>query len=127
MLIMILKMSAVAAFCILLTYILWRKTKDLKKTIGLKIAIGVIYGGFCVFSTHLGVDYTDMVLNVRDMGPMAAGLFFDPVSGIIAGLIGGIERYIAGTYFGFGEFTRIASVCPHVSQVSLRRSSIRSF
>lgn len=108
MLIMILKMSAVAAFCILLTYILWRKTKDLKKTIGLKIAIGVIYGGFCVFSTHLGVDYTDMVLNVRDMGPMAAGLFFDPVSGIIAGLIGGIERYIAGTYFGFGEFTRIA-------------------
>ena len=42
MLIMILKMSAVAAFCVLLTYILWRKTKDLKKTIGLKIAIGVI-------------------------------------------------------------------------------------
>ena len=52
MLIMILKMSAVAAFCILLTYILWRKTKDLKKTIGLKIAIGVIYGGFCVGSRH---------------------------------------------------------------------------
>jgi len=39
---------------------------------------------------------------------MCAGLFFDPVSGIIAGLIGGVERYIVGTYFGVGEYTRVA-------------------
>ena len=44
-----------------------------------------------------------MMLNVRDMGPLSAGLFFDPVSGIIAGLIGGVERYIAGTYWGVGS------------------------
>ena len=48
------------------------------------------------------------MLNVRDLGPLSAGLFFDPVSGIIAGLIGGIERYIAGTFWGIGSYTRIA-------------------
>ena len=30
------------------------------------------------------------------------------MSGIIAGLIGGAERFIVGTYFGVGEYTRIA-------------------
>jgi hypothetical protein len=49
-----------------------------------------------------------MMLNVRDIGPLAAGLFFHPLSGIIAGLIGGIERYIAGTYWNVGAYTRIA-------------------
>ena len=39
---------------------------------------------------------------------MIAGMFFDPVSGIIAGMIGSIERYIVGTYFGIGEYTRVA-------------------
>ena len=105
---MLLKMSAITAFCVLLTFILWKKTRNLKMTIGLRIAIGVIYGTFSVLSTHFGVDYTDMILNVRDLGPMSAGLFFDPVAGIVAGLIGGIERYIAGTYFGVGVFTCLA-------------------
>ena len=47
-------------------------------------------------------------MNVRDLGPLMAGLFFDPFSGVLAGLIGGIERYIAGTYWGVGSYTRIA-------------------
>ena len=49
-----------------------------------------------------------MLLNVRDLGPLIAGLYFDPLSGIIAGFVGGIERYIAGTYFNVGSYTRIA-------------------
>ena len=107
-LIMILKMSAVTLVYVILTFLVWKNSRDKEITPDLKIAIGVLYGILSIMSTHLAIDYGDMLLNVRDLGPMAAGLFFDPVSGIIAGLIGGIERYIVGTYFGIGEYTRIA-------------------
>ncbi len=105
---MILKMSAAVLICLLLTWILWRKTKDRKLTIALKIGIGVIFGLFSVLSTHFGIDHYAMIVNVRDLGPMTAGLFFHPVSGIIAGIIGGVERYIAGTRFDIGAFTTVA-------------------
>ncbi len=108
MLVMILKMSAITALYVLLTAFLWTRFKGKLLTVQNKLAVGVIYGLFAVLSTHLGVDYGHMLLNVRDVGPLAAGLFFDPVSGIIAGLIGGVERYIAGAYFNVGSYTRIA-------------------
>ncbi len=105
---MLLKMSLITLAYVVVTFLLWKATRDRKLSVGDKIGVGFIYGLLSIFSTHFGIDYGDMVLNVRDMGPMAAGLFFDPVSGIIAGLIGGFERYIAGTYFGIGSFTRVA-------------------
>ncbi len=105
---MILKMSAVTALYVILTFSVWRNLKDREMTPDIKVAIGLFYGILSIMSTHFAIDYTDMLLNVRDLGPMCAGLFFDPLSGIIAGLIGGIERYIVGTYFGIGEYTRVA-------------------
>ena len=105
---MILKMSGVTALYVLLTVLIWRRCQGRPMTGLKKLVIGVIYGLCAVLSTHFGVDYSHMMLNVRDMGPLSAGLFFDPVSGIIAGLIGGIERYIAGTWWGVGSYTRIA-------------------
>ena len=108
MLSMILKMSAVTALYVLLTALIWKRTQGRRMTIPRQLVIGVIYGLCAVLSTHFGVDYSHMMLNVRDMGPLSAGLFFGPVSGIIAGLIGGVERYIAGTYWGVGSYTRIA-------------------
>ncbi|MCR5346918.1 MAG: SpoIIE family protein phosphatase [Fretibacterium sp.] len=108
MAVMILKMSAVTALYVLLTWSLWMLLRSCRLSRGQKIYVGVIYGLCSVLSTHFGVDYIHMMLNVRDIGPLAAGLFFDPLSGIIAGLIGGIERYIAGTYWGIGSYTRIA-------------------
>ncbi len=105
---MILQMTGVTALYVVLTIILWKITKDRKMTPGWIIGIGIFYGICSILSTHFGIDYTNMLLNVRDIGPLAAGLFFHPVSGVIAGLIGGIERYIAGTYWGVGSFTRIA-------------------
>ena len=68
----------------------------------------MVFGICSIMSTHLGVDYRNMILNVRDLGPLIAGLFFAPSSGIIAGLIGGVERYIAGTYFDVGSFTTVS-------------------
>ncbi|RKM62333.1 hypothetical protein D6855_02635 [Butyrivibrio sp. CB08] len=107
-LVMVLKMSAVTALYILLIVSVWLWTRN--KTISKvkKVLIGIIFGLSSVLSTHYGISYEGMIINVRDLGPLSAGLFFSPISGIIAGLIGGIERYIAGTYFGVGEYTRIA-------------------
>ena len=105
---MILKMSAVTLLYVILTVVIWKFTKGKKLSLPIKIVIGVIYGICSVLSTHFGIDYSDMLLNVRDLGPLSAGLFFDPFSGILAGLIGGIERFIAGTFYGVGSYTRIA-------------------
>ena len=107
---MIIKMSLVTILYIALTAALklWVHTDKSELTVRKRIFIGIVYGICAILSTHFGVVYDEMALNVRDIAPLAAGLFFDPYSGIIAGLIGGTERYIAGTYFGVGEYTRIA-------------------
>ena len=108
MFMMILKMSAVTAGNILFSFVLWKFLKNRKMNWGYRIMLAVIFGGFAVLATHFGVDFKDMMINVRDLAPLTAGLFFDPVAGVIAGFIGGIERYIAGTFYGVGTYTRIA-------------------
>ena len=108
MLLMILKMSTLTGLYVLLTVLIWKWRANRPATLGFRLVTGIIYGLCAVLSTHYGVDYGHMLLNVRDIGPLAAGLFFDPLAGILAGLIGGIERYIVGTYFGIGSYTRIA-------------------
>ena len=108
MLAMIIKMTLVTALFVVLTTLIWKRTHQSVLTLTQKLLIGLVFGLCAVLSTHFGIDYSHMLLNVRDLGPLTAGLFFDPLSGIIAGLIGGIERYIAGTYWGIGSYTRIA-------------------
>ena len=105
---MIIKMSLVTIIYVTITIILWLLVHDISLKRNHKIAIGIVYGIISILSTHFGINYVDMLLNVRDMGPLIAGLFFDPLSGIIAGLIGGIERYIAGEFWNVGYFSRIA-------------------
>ena len=105
---MIFKMSGLTLLYIILVAVVWMWTNKKELSLFRKVVVGIIFGISSVLSTHFGVNYDNMVINVRDVGPLAAGLFFSPASGIIAGLIGGIERYIAGTYFGVGSYTRIA-------------------
>ncbi len=108
MLSMILKMSAITIGISILTLILWINLKGKKITWPIRLLLVFVYASCAILSTHFGVDFSHMLINVRDMGPMCAGLFFDPLAGILAGLIGGIERYIVGTYYGIGTYTRIA-------------------
>ena len=108
MIAMILKMSGITCVAIAITVILWWFSRKSELNGIKKLGIGLLYGLFAIFSTHYGILYDGMIINVRDLGPLMAGLFFSPTSGIIAGLIGGIERYIAGTYFGVGSYTRVA-------------------
>lgn len=106
---MILKMSAATLIYVLITAGLWFVCRKKEKLgTGLQVVIGLIYGGCSVLANHIGIDYGDMILNVRDIGPLAAGLFFSPVSGIIAGIIGGAERILAGELWNIGRFTELA-------------------
>lgn len=69
--------------------------------------IGLVFGAFAVLCTEFGVDVNGAIINVRDSAPVVAGLMFGGPAGIIAGLIGGVERWFS-VYWGGGEFTRLA-------------------
>lgn len=72
-----------------------------------QIIIGLIFGVIAAAGTEFGVPYEGTVINARDAAPLCAGLIFGAPSGIIAGFIGGIERWLS-VYWGAGSYTRIA-------------------
>ncbi len=105
---MILKMSIATLLYVGLTALVFRFWQKKQKTTLLKVGVGLVYGLCSIASNHLSIDYGSMLINVRDIGPLAAGLFFSPLSGILAGLIGGIERYLIGRFMNIGAFTAVA-------------------
>jgi len=56
----------------------------------------LFFGLLSVYGTLGGVEVLGAPLNVRDLGPMAGGLFCGPYVGIGAGIIGGVQRYAMG-------------------------------
>ena len=107
--VMLLKMTAATLIYVLITAGLCyfcRKREYIGR--GMEILIGLIFGACSVVANHIGIDYGMLILNVRDIGPLSAGLFFSPLSGIIAGTIGGAERILAGEVWNIGRFTEIA-------------------
>jgi len=72
-----------------------------------QIIIGIIFGGIAILGTEFGIPVVGAQVNCRDAAVLCAGLFFGGPAGIIAGLIGGIERWIAVAW-GIGTFTRVA-------------------
>ncbi len=72
-----------------------------------QIIIGLIFGLVASYATSHSVDFSTSSCNVRDSAPICAGLFFGGPAGIIAGLIGGIERYFATYWFGVAEYTQL--------------------
>ena len=100
------------ALLAILLYILDKKTAFSKTPYRLKqFIIGVLFGLMAIFATTTigGFDIGDgTIMNVRDAAPICAGLIFGAPAGIIAGLIGGIYRFVA-VYFGLaGTYTQIA-------------------
>lgn len=104
----LLGLGLIIVFFSALFYLLKRKTKfkDLKHSYQ-QIIIGIVFGGLAVMGTEFGVPVEGATANVRDAAPLCAGLIFGGPAGIIAGLIGGIERFFA-TYWGRGAYTQIA-------------------
>jgi phosphoserine phosphatase RsbU/P len=57
------------------------------------------FGALSIFGTYGGVELpTGAIANLRDLGPLIAGLFGGPIIGLGAGLIGGIHRYSMGNF-----------------------------
>ena len=108
-----LKMSAsYNALLAILLYILDKKTAFSKTPYKLKqFIIGVLFGLMAIFATTTigGFDIGDgTIMNVRDAAPLCAGLIFGAPAGIIAGLIGGIYRFVAVYFELAGTYTQIA-------------------
>jgi phosphoserine phosphatase RsbU/P len=64
-----------------------------------RIIIIVCFGVLSIFGTYGGIALpSGAIANIRDLGPLIAGLVGGPVVGIGAGLIGGLQRYFAGGF-----------------------------
>ena len=72
-----------------------------------QIIAGILFGLVSICGTEFGVPFNGAIINIRDTGPLCAGLIFGGPAGIIAGLIGGVERWLA-VYWGAGSYTRLA-------------------
>ncbi len=72
-----------------------------------QVVVGLLFGLIAILGTELGIKTDDAVMNVRDAAPITAGLVFGAPAGVIAALIGGIERWFAALW-GRGMFTRLA-------------------
>ena len=72
-----------------------------------QILLGVVFGALAVIGTEWGIPLNGAQVNCRDAAVLIAGLMFGAPAGIIAGVIGGVERWIAVAW-GIGGFTRVA-------------------
>lgn len=61
-----------------------------------RILLIVFFGILSIFGTLSGISIYGAVVNIRDLGPMAAGLVCGPYIGIGAGIIGGLFRFAQG-------------------------------
>ena len=69
---------------------------DGRPTITTQIILVILFGALSVYGTVSGIDFLGSVVNVRDLGPMLAGLLAGPWVGIGAGLIGAAYRFSMG-------------------------------
>ncbi len=56
----------------------------------------LLFGAVSIYGTESGIFIMGAQINIRDLGPIAAGLTCGPVVGLGAGLIGGLYRYAIG-------------------------------
>jgi phosphoserine phosphatase RsbU/P len=65
-------------------------------TIPTQIILVLLFGALSVYGSVSGIDFMGSVVNVRDLGPMLAGLLAGPWVGLGAGLIGAAYRLSMG-------------------------------
>jgi sigma-B regulation protein RsbU (phosphoserine phosphatase) len=59
----------------------------------------LLFGVLSIFGTYGGLQLpSGAIANIRDLGPMVAGLVGGPLVGLGAGLIGGVHRYFLGGF-----------------------------
>ena len=104
-------MAAIAILPVIVSIFLhlFFKSKALQDISKLKKSLiaGIIFGILAIFGTEKGIPYNGAVVNARDAAPLCAALIFGGEAGILAGLIGGVERWLS-VYWGVGAYTRVA-------------------
>ncbi|MFA4877828.1 MAG: SpoIIE family protein phosphatase [Methanoregula sp.] len=64
----------------------------------IQVLLIVIFGVLSIYGTVAGVEFMGAFINVRDLGPMVAGLIGGPFVGVGAGLIGALYRLSLGGF-----------------------------
>jgi phosphoserine phosphatase RsbU/P len=63
-----------------------------------QIVMVVLFGALSIYGTLSGIEFMGAQINVRDLGPMLAGLLGGPWVGLGAGLIGAAHRMTLGGF-----------------------------
>jgi len=72
---------------------------DKKLNVRNQIILILLFGALSIFGTYGGLKLpSGAIANIRDLGPMVAGLVGGPLVGLGAGLIGGVHRYFLGGF-----------------------------
>ena len=101
-------MSVLPVFVSVIFCLIEKKTAFSKLDDKLKQLIyGTVFGILAILATEFGISVNDAQANCRDATILTAGLMFGAPAGIIAGIIGGIERWLAISW-GVGSFTAAA-------------------
>ena len=92
-----------------LLYRLYNKQLAVKETrFKSQCMIGIYYGVLAILATETGIHYENsIIINIRNAAPLTAGLIFGSPAGILAGLIGGAERWLS-PYWGGSSYTQVA-------------------
>lgn len=72
---------------------------DRRPSVRSRVFLVLVFGALSVYGTVGGVEIMDgAIINVRDLGPMVAGLVAGPLVGVGAGLIGALYRASLGGF-----------------------------
>ena len=72
---------------------------DKKLSFKNQVILVLLFGVLSIFGTYGGLQLpSGAIANIRDLGPMVAGLIGGPLVGLGAGLIGGVHRYFLGGF-----------------------------
>jgi phosphoserine phosphatase RsbU/P len=71
---------------------------DGRPTLRTQIVLVLLFGALSIYGTLSGIEVEGAYINVRDLGPMVAGLLAGPFVGTAAGLIGALFRLTLGGF-----------------------------
>lgn len=91
------------AVIIVVAYLLTRsrifpEILDGNPTLKTQVILVLLFGALSIYGTLSGIDFLGAKINVRDLGPMLAGLLAGPWVGVGAGLIGALHRLTLGGF-----------------------------
>jgi len=88
---------------ILVAYLLTRsrifpEILDGNPTVTTRIILVLLFGALSIYGTLSGIEVEGAYINVRDLGPMVAGLLAGPYVGVAVGIIGAAFRLTLGGF-----------------------------